>query len=446
MIALKKYTPIIVFLPFIYILVLLCLSRYEYRQAGIAMKDRYYFEGMHPRLVRALEHLPLKTAPFFCQGDLQRIHAGLGLVLYEQNKAKKQNQNDYYVEMQKSLNHYQKSYAINPHDIFVVHGMAETTEALEAAHNHLFPGKTNKYNALPFFKRMAKIQPNGIKSNEAIISYLEKKGLKTELLSQVKHAAKIFPYYNWLKRESRYPIDTRKAIKEGFEQAIKENIMPNTAHLSLSTLFEADKDFSAATLHFKKAMVLKNTKQSSTDHLKLGTLLLKSGERANADREFQTALNKSLNPLSVIQAIHAGFNQEKDLNGFINFAAFAKVNKNIKIELDLFTAKTQMKMELYDSAKKTLESINNDKPNDKAFYQLSQLAKIQRDWDAMELNIQRATMLKPNNANYFKTLSDSLVFQHKYKSAASYLKKAIKLDPRNQNYKKRLNKIQSQKS
>ena len=41
---------------------------------------------MYPYLEKAMEFLPLKTAPFLCQADLQRIYTGFGKLWYETGK------------------------------------------------------------------------------------------------------------------------------------------------------------------------------------------------------------------------------------------------------------------------------------------------------------------------------------------------------------------------
>ena len=94
-------------------------------------------------------------------------------------------------------------------------------------------------------------------------------------------------------------------------------------------------------------------------------------------------------------------------------------------------------------AKETLNSINAKTPNPEAYYMLAMLARKQNDWDAMELSIQRATVLDPSNGLYFKILADALIYQKKYKPAEEYLQKALINDPENKSYQTKLEKVRS---
>jgi len=440
--VLKKLSPIIIFFPFLYVLVCLSFSRGQSSHALLGIENDVY-GAMYPYLEKAEDLLPLRTAPFLCQSDLQRIHTGMGKIWYEKGKKAKLNKIDFYAEMQQSLEHYRKAIAINPHDILVVQGLAETMAALEFAFEDLFPGRENKYNAFPFFMRVSKVEPNGFESNYSTTRYLYKKGLKKELLSQVQHTAKIYPSYGSLKKEAFFSSETREAVKKGFEQAIKEKIKPRIAFFSLSTLAEIDNDFLKSADYYKKGLEFRRTKVSAENSLKLGRLLLKANQKKQAFLEFITALKKSPAPAKYLRTIYFSFKRQKNLNGFVDFAAFAQINKIGSEKLSLYVAQAQIEQKLFEPARQTLKNINAKKPNSRAYYLLAQLARKQKDWDAMELSIQKATVLEPGNSKYFNILADALIYQKKYKSAAEYMGKALENDSENQQYKSKLKKIKS---
>jgi len=399
---------------------------------------------MYPYLEKSKDLLPLKTAPFLCQSDLQRIHTGMGKIWYEKGRKARLNKIDLYAEMKQSLAHYKKAIAINPHDILAVQGIAETmAAALEFAFNDLFPDKENKYNALPFFNRVSTVEPNGFESNYSAARYLYKKGFKKELLAQVQHTAKIYPSYGSLKKEAFFSLETREAVKKGFEQAIKEKIMPWAAFFSLSALAETDKAFLDSADYYKKGLDFQRTEASAKNHLKLGGLLLKADKQNQAFLEFTAGLKKSSTPSKHLGTIYYYFKRQKNLSGFVEFAAFAQTHKIGSEKLSLYAAQAQIAQKLFEPARQTLKSINAKNANSQAYYLLAQLARKEKDWDAMELSIQKATVLEPGNSKYFSILADALRYQKKYKSAAEYMEKAIKNDSENQQYKSKLKKIQS---
>ena len=398
---------------------------------------------MLPYLTRAMELLPLKTASFLCRGDLQRIHTGLGKIWYERSRQTKSNKIDRYIELQQSFNHYKKAIGINPTDILAVRGIAETVAGLEFTFADLFPGKKNKFDALPLFKRVAALEPNGLDSNYSTAEYLHKRGLRKELFTQIQHCAKIYPLYGKLKKGSFYSADIREAIRLGLEEAVRANIMVQSAYFSLSKYWEEEKRFFESADYFTKALALNQNGASSKKHITLGRLLLKAGKNKQASHEFIEALKDTDDVAKNVRTIYYTFKKQNDLDGFIDFALLAETNQIKSDELRLSVAKAQIKLKLFEAAKDTLQKIDSNNPNALACFMLAELARREKDWDAMELSIQKATMLDPHNAKYFNILADALTHQKKFKSAAYYMQKALANDPKNPTYQKKLFKIKS---
>lgn len=426
------------------------MSRYEYRKAGFGMQNnislavqKTTYGDPYSCLIKAKTYLPTDIVPFLCQGDLQRIHTSLGKIWYEQGRHATQSKIDRYVSLQQSYQHYTIAVSINPYDILAIRGIADTVAALEFTFTELFPQRHNKYNALPLFERVAEIEPNGVKSNYAKATYLYKKGLAKALYAQVQHTAKIYPLYGRLKKKQFYSTEIRTAIETGLLQAIKENIMVAKACFSLSKFYEDEKQYTQAVRYYSKA--LKNTKkdQTTNQHLQFGTLLLHIGNTELARDEFLAALQDKATFSRNVRIIYYRFKKLNKLSGFIEFAKDTPQRIRKLDDLQLYIAKAQIKLKRFEPAKKTLQTINAQNPNSKAYLMLANLARKEKDWSAMELSIQKATVLEPHNGRYYKILSDALLYQKKYKSAAHYMEKALANDPENPKYTKRLTKIRS---
>jgi len=424
------------------VLIFLYLSRSHYRHAELGLENGIY-DPVHSHLIKARELLPLKTAPFLCKADLQRIHTGLGRVWYE--KARKQlNQIDRYTAMKESLTHYKTALELGSRDILAVKGIAQTTAALEFAFSTLFPGRENKYTALPLFDQVSKLHPANYDSQKTVANYLYQKGLKKELYSQIQHMAEQSPSsYKKIKKESFYSPLFAAAVRTGLENAIEKNITPVYAYLSLSNLLEDERQFYEAAQYLKKAMEFQRIGKTADNLIKLGTLFLKAQKKQPANEAFLSGLNKSPTPRKHLDTIYNQFRKQKDDIGFVEFAAFAEANNFNSYKLKLLAAKAQIAQKLFEPAKKTLNSINDREPNPEAWYLLAMIAQKQKDWDGMELSIQKATVLDPDNGRYYDIFANSLIHQKKYISAAKYMQNAIKNDPGNQRYKIKLKKIQS---
>ena len=48
-----------------------------------------------------------------------------------------------------------------------------------------------------------------------------------------------------------------------------------------------------------------------------------------------------------------------------------------------------------------MTAVNENRPNAGAYYWLARIAEIEKDWDAMEVNTQKATVLEPKNKHYY---------------------------------------------
>ena len=69
-------------------------------------------------------------------------------------------------------------------------------------------------------------------------------------------------------------------------------------------------------------------------------------------------------------------------------------------EMQIIAAKKFIDLKQLDKARRVLTAVNDYRPNGDAYYWLARIAEIEKDWDAMEINIQKATVLEPANEHY----------------------------------------------
>jgi tetratricopeptide (TPR) repeat protein len=95
----------------------------------------------------------------------------------------------------------------------------------------------------------------------------------------------------------------------------------------------------------------------------------------------------------------------EELRGFYEQAS---TTFQLPARTDILVARTLIDTEKYDEAKRTLNELNEKEPNAEAYYWLFRIAQKQNDLDAMELSIQKATVLDPRNSQYHLQFSQVL--------------------------------------
>jgi tetratricopeptide (TPR) repeat protein len=72
----------------------------------------------------------------------------------------------------------------------------------------------------------------------------------------------------------------------------------------------------------------------------------------------------------------------------------------LSYQIDILLARCLIDLNRYNKACQILIDLNQKEPTAEAYYWLARIAQIEKDWDAMELAIQKATVLEPKNSHY----------------------------------------------
>ena len=68
--------------------------------------------------------------------------------------------------------------------------------------------------------------------------------------------------------------------------------------------------------------------------------------------------------------------------------------------MHITSARYLIDLKQYRKAQRILTDLNRRIPDAEAYYWLARIDEIEKDFDAMELHIQKATVLDPSNMNY----------------------------------------------
>ena len=351
------------------------------------------------QLLKAEHHEP---------GDYE-IHQALGQVYFKLG-AFKQNAEDASDLARKSRESYMAAAALNPLDAHANYGIARAETRLAELYRYGRPeNKEVPHKPDPYFKEAIRLRPNGISYRYAYARYLHVKGRDDELASSVRELARIYPpSYNYLRKEAFWSPPVKEACREGLETAVKENISPRTAHMALSSMMAGEQQWPAAIQEYEAALRYKAFDNKAANYLHLGSLYLKNGQFDEARACFFRALNMSRSRNKVMAQLYYRYRNQKHSDLFERFYRDADRAFILPAGTEILLARTLMDLKQYNQAQRILTELVQKKPDAAGYYWLARIAEAEKDWDGMELAIQKATMLEPENSGYHLLFSQAL--------------------------------------
>ncbi|MFC1867607.1 tetratricopeptide repeat protein [Thermodesulfobacteriota bacterium] len=324
---------------------------------------------------------------------------------------------------------YQAANHLNPLDADTLYGLARAEYTLERLHKVLHPGRNNNpYRPLPWFKEALRLSPNNIPFNYALARYYYNHGSKDEMLTVLRALARTYPSaYHHMKKEGFWFPQIKEAVRQGLEQAVKEEISPREAHKALSSLLAGEKKWEESISHYTSALRYRSFTNRAGDLTHLGLLHLKNEEPEKAEKNFINALNKSNARETVFKTIHNIYKREGRIQDFSRF--YGEVNRRYitTINMNILLARSLMDVKNYDEARDVLMNVNRREPTAEAYYLIALIAEIEKDWDSMELLIQKATVLDPDNGPYHLIFSRVLKRLKKLERAETEAGHALRL-------------------
>lgn len=319
----------------------------------------------------------------------------------------------------KSRDYYLKAFQINPLDAEAAYGLAMGEARLEQLYHYLRPGKKGSpYAPLPYFRQAVQLRPNGILYNYSLACYLYKKEKNEEFISAIHKLVYIYPYaYYSLKKEDFWSPSVRSACKSGLMEAAREKIIPRAAHTILSLMMAEDKEWPAAISHYQEALKYKTYKNRSEDYIYLGRLYLINRQPEQAETSFFRALDLSRSREQDLKKLYSVYKNAGYPEELLLFYQKADRRFTLSSQVEILISRCLIELKQYQQARQILTGLNKKEPNPEAYYWLARIAEAEKDWDTMELAIQRATVLDPENRNYHHVFSYVLKQLKKYDRA-----------------------------
>lgn len=302
-----------------------------------------------------------------------------------------------------------KAARCNPLDAEATYGLAREEARLEQIYPYLHHQNNNPYHALPYFEEAIRLRPNGFLYQYALARYLHQQKKTEALLRIVSNLARIYPpVYGYLKKEAFWSSPVRDAVKKGLQQAIDEEITSQNAHTAMSSLMAGEKDWANAISHYQKTLALQAIDKDSGKYFHLGRLYVKNGQLEEAEKSFFRALSMSRTKERHLEDLYRVYER----NGYFEelYRFYHRVSKSFALSagMDILLARSLIDLKRYHQAQRILKELNQKRPTAEAYYWLARIAEKEKDWDSMELAIQKATVLDPENSRYHLIFSKVL--------------------------------------
>jgi len=305
---------------------------------------------------------------------------------------------------------FSQATSLNPFDSEAFFGLAVETARLEQLYPYLFHKKgQNPHNALPYFQKAIQLSPNTVSYHYSFALYLDEQNNKDLLMETIRNMARIYPqtYYK-IKKEPFWSSEASKAFKDGLKQAIDEKISLRNAHMGMSALLSKENDWSTAINHYKNALTHQADENNAWNYLRLGRLYLENSQLKEAEEVFLKALTMSSEKEKHLKYLHRIYKKKEYREEFYQFFQRIRIDLGPFPQIDILNARYLIDQENYRQAEGLLTTINKKNSSAEAYYLLADIAESEKNWDKMELAIQKATVLEPGNSWYHFKFSEVL--------------------------------------
>lgn len=314
--------------------------------------------------------------------------------------------------------HFEAAMRENPLDPQNAYGRARSDSFREKIYPVVFKGKQSPYDPLRYFQEAIRLRPNSTTYRYALSRYLYLWSRTTELAESLRHLARIRPnIVGHLMREPFWNDRARDAVRRGLEDSLGKRRELSAVHTALARLAAEVEHWSEAARHFRRAMDLQAGKPSEQQWTHLGQLKLRAGDAAGAADCFLQGLAVSTNREALLRSIFSFYRGAKQEEAFGKFHVRARRRFSLASDSELLLVQSYLRAGKLAEARKILESAIDAAPTGDAYYWLSLVAEKEQDWNAMELAIQKATVLSPNSERYRKRFIGLLLRLKKYHSA-----------------------------
>jgi len=426
----------------------LAAARLTY-QYGLAFSEQNAWLAARTALMRAMIDYGIfnkgniPSSPWYVPAtDSQRLFIAVGQNYLTEASATLET-TGVFTALKNAETFFRAALRLQPLDVEAQIGLARTVAALQRGFAWFAPGQDNPYQTVPEFEKLLRLRPNGIEAHMLFIHYLNATGQDDKrLLELAGNLAAIDPQSaNDLKRDLGMRRDWRDrlepALAKGLRAAVAKNNQSAVAYRNLSELAESRGDMAAAIENLSRALALGLADSGDKsalvgDYCRLANLYLRqmgmvAGQEPDqaASEAAMKALRLSANRNQTLRDLWWIYKDAHRLRSFLDLLTRAEASIQLPDSRRILQAACLTELGNTAAAQSTLLLVKDPDYQAEALRSFADLARRDKNWDAMELAAQRATVIDPKNGDNFYLFAQALRPQKKYRQAAEAMDKAI---------------------
>lgn len=356
------------------------------------------------------------------QSDINRISLAQGNIAID-HAENASNLTQFLENMQQAEELFRNVVATEPRSLVGYTGLVRATAALERVYPfvHRIPYERS---ALVDFEHLVRLMPTNLYTNTLLIKYYNSKGMEKERAQSIGYAVSLKPsLYNQLKRQTYYSLDLNEMLKESLHQALENGVYVVDALKALSDIAVLEGDYPAAINYYLQAKPVTPYKDHSRYYYQLGRLYLKAKKPGDAIEPFLESI-KTKDKEKRLEEIYRSYLRHDFLYEFLGFTKEIE-SSFLSEKIEILRAKSLIKLDKYGLALSHLIRIDSGRHYADSLYLQGEIAKLQKDWDTMELRSQKAIVLDSQNSSYHLMFSQALKQQKKWPQAEKAASDAI---------------------
>lgn len=378
------------------------LSEYHQFQADTLIQN-HYFGLAESRLKTAAEYQPRDSRIYKQLGEIYLELAGRAATASRGR-----------TDLARARDAFQTSIRLHPHSAEVHYRLGLTIARLEAGGRSKDAAPAPALPARFYFQEAVRLRPNGLLYNYALLHDLARHGDTEAMFPLVRRLVANYPsLYAGLKRKAFWSPNIESAAMEGLHAAIEHHISSSQAYRYLSETAAENNQWNQAITLYRQALDAAPNQNTTGNYLHLGKLYIRNGDIRTAAEQFVTALSLSSRPEQTLEQVYRIYKSEDLMKGFDLFYTENRDRFFFSYRADILYARYLMDLKQYDEAREILNTINQAKPRAEAYFWLARIAQAEKDWDRMELAIQKATLYDPRNPHYRRVFAGVLRRQKK---------------------------------
>jgi len=327
--------------------------------------------------------------------------------------------------LRQALEQLSRSVELNPLEGNAWHDMAQACWWLSR-----FPGCEGEYKkAESNFLKALETDPNNGKFLFAVVNYYLSGPKPEECAPYLKRLAMAHPSaYHHLKENPNWTESFRDTFREGLKDVPETALTGRRALSMLGFMAGEEKDWGAGIAYTREFIRSSGADISSDPYVTLGLFLLKLPNQPEARTAFLQALKLSKTREQTLLAILSPCIQSDALDLHLDLCReTATFDATVRNRLPLILGRAYFYANKMEEAQHYFQQSVQARDTAEARRYLAEIAFRKGDWDAAEIQSQRATVIEPNNSQNHFLFARSLEAQKKYKSALGAIAEAIRL-------------------